>query len=230
MTKTEKDLRKQNYRLREKLDPRYKRAYEEIQTYIRVNTIARDQETEAAVHALLKQIIQAQREGKSLEAVTGEDHKAFAEDLIKELPKRNVLKFAGILAVILVGLNLIFDYTIEMLFRVIDSAPFTTTMRIPSFIMEMIITAGFGMAFIYLIFYVYRQIAFRRWSFWKEYGLYLLVGVGLFLLYLILNYIVSTIDTGPSFEVNMFLLILLGIVLIVAGIMVFIRRNNAYRY
>ncbi|MFC3419415.1 DUF1129 family protein [Salinicoccus hispanicus] len=230
MSEPGRDLRKENYRLREKMDPRYKKAYEEILAYIRVNTIARDQETEAAVNRFLKQIIQAQREGKGIEAVTGSDHKAFADDLIEGLPKRNVLKFAGILAIILVGVNLLFDYTIEMLFRLIDSAPFTTTIRVPSFITEMIITAGFGVAFIYLIFYVYRQIAFRRWSFWKEYGLYLLVGVGLFLIYIIFSYLVSSIDIGPSLEINMFLIILLGVAFIIAGIVVFKRRNNAYRY
>lgn len=225
MPEAEKDLQKENNRLLEKIDPRYKNVCEEFLTYIRINTDTRSREAEVELNGFLKQIIQAQREGMSIEQITGEDPKTFADDLIERLPKRNILNFAGITAVVLVGLNLIFDYTIELLFRLIDGAPLTTTVRALPFLGEMLITAGLGIAFIYLIFYIYRRIAFRSWSFWKEYGLYLLVGVGLLLLYILFRNLVASIDIGPSLEMNMLLFILLGVTLIIAVIVLLNRRK-----
>ncbi|GAB3067900.1 hypothetical protein ACFOU0_00930 [Salinicoccus sesuvii] len=227
MSKSQKELQKENYRLLEKLDPRYNKSCMEIITYIRVNTAARSRETEKVLNEFLKQLIQAQREGKSIEQVTRGDSKAFADDLIERLTKRNILSLAAILAVILTGLNLLFDYTIEILFRLIDGAAFITTLSILPFLAEMILTASFGATFVYLVFYIYRKIAFRDWPLWREYGLYFLVGGGLFLVYLLFSHLASSINIGPSFELNMFFIVLLGIAFIVSGIVAFRSENNA---
>ncbi|WP_342388244.1 DUF1048 domain-containing protein [Salinicoccus bachuensis] len=215
----EKDLIKENNRLREKLDPRYKKVYEDILVYIRVNTSTRSHETEAVLNTLLKQIIQTQREGKSIESVTGEDYKAYADSLVKELPRRNLWRLAAFLALILVGLNLIFDYMIQILFRLIDSAALTTTVVSIPFILEIVITASLGIGFIYTLFYAFSQVAFKDWPAWKEYGLYFLIGAGFFLVYLLIDRFLASIDSGPSFEMNMFLIVLLGIILTILGFM-----------
>lgn len=215
----EKDLIKENNRLREKLDPRYKKVYEDILVYIRVNTSTRSHETEAVLNTLLKQIIQTQREGRSIESVTGEDYKAYADSLVEELPRRNLWRLAAFLALILVGLNLIFDYTIQILFRLIDSAALTTTVVAIPFILEIVITASLSIGFIYTLFYAFRQVAFKGWPAWKEYGLYFLIGAGFFLVYLLIDRFLASIDSGPSFEMNMFLIVLLGIILTILGFM-----------
>ena len=215
----EKDLIKENNRLHEKLDPRYKKVYEDIHVYIRVNTSAQSQETEAVLNTFLKKIIQTQREGRSIESVTGEDYKAYADRLVEGLPKRNLWRLAAFLALILVGLNLIFDYLIQILFRLIDSAALATTVVAVPFILEIIITASLGIGFIYTLFYAFRQVAFKDWPFWKEYGLYFLTGAGFFLVYLLVDAFLASIDNGPSFEMNMFLIVLLGVILTILGFM-----------
>ncbi|MFP3361698.1 hypothetical protein R0K17_30800, partial [Planococcus sp. SIMBA_143] len=78
--------------------------------------------------------------------------------------------------------------------------------------LEMIITAALVIGFIYAIFHTFRQIAFKAWPAWKEYGLYFLIGFGFFLLYMFLKILLTSIDSGPSFEVNMFFIVLLGII------------------
>lgn len=163
----EKNLTKENRKLHEKLDPRYKKVYEDILIYIRVNTSSESHETEAALNTLLKKIIQTQREGGSITSVTGEDYRAYADSLIEKLPQRNILRLASFLALILVGLNLIFDYLIQIFFRLIDSAALSTTLVVIQFTLEMIITAALVIGFIYAIFHTFRQIAFKAWPAWK---------------------------------------------------------------
>ncbi|CAM2917549.1 hypothetical protein [Salinicoccus roseus] len=221
----EKNLTKENRKLHEKLDPRYKKVYEDILIYIRVNTSSESHETEAALNTLLKKIIQTQREGGSITSVTGENYRAYADSLIEKLPQRNILRLASFLALILVGLNLIFDYLIQIFFRLIDSAALSTTLVVIQFTLEMIITAALVIGFIYAIFHTFRQIAFKAWPAWKEYGLYFLIGFGFFLLYMFLNILLTSIDSGPSFEVNMFLIVLLGIILLALGILGFYRKK-----
>src|SRR5699024_12198764 len=104
-----KTLIKENNRMREKLNTHNKEVYEDILVYIRLNYTSEDEETEEILNDLLIHTVQAQRDGKNIESVTGEDYKEYAASIIQELPQRNIWKLGVRIALIFLGVMYMFS-------------------------------------------------------------------------------------------------------------------------
>lgn len=223
---SEKALIKENNRMREKLNPHNKKVYEDILVYIRLNYKSEDAETEEVLNELLSHVLQAQRDGKEIENVTGEDYKAYAESIIDALPKRNIWKFSGILALILLGITYTFSYLPNLIFNMIDGAPTTITIRLIALLADFLIIPAIGIGIVYFLFHSLQYSLFKNWPRWKEYGLYFLIGGGSFLIYMFILFLIARIDTGPSFEVSLWLLVLLGVILTISGFYMLFRPKK----
>src|SRR5699024_3038658 len=86
-----------------------------------------DEETEEILNDLLIHTVQAQRDGKNIESVTGEDYKEYAASIIQELPQRNIWKLAGRIALIFLGVMYLFSFFTDLIFNIIDRAPLSIT-------------------------------------------------------------------------------------------------------
>lgn len=225
---SEKALVKENNRMREKLNPHNKKVYEDILVYIRVNYTSETEETEEILNDLLTHVLQAQGDGKNIESVTGNDYKLYANSIIEELPKRNVWKFASIIGLIFWGVTYLFSYMIDLVFNLIDGAPATITINLVSEIAYITIVTAAGAGFVFLIFHVLQYTLFKNWPAWKEYGLIFILGAGSFLIFMLFVFLTDLIDIGPTFEISMWIPILLGVILIITGFYFLSRsKNNA---
>ncbi|WP_411843186.1 hypothetical protein [Salinicoccus sp. HZC-1] len=217
--------------MREKLNPHNKKVYEDILVYIRLNYKSEDAETEEVLNELLSHVLQAQRDGKEIESVTGEDYKAYADSIIDALPKRNIWKFSGILAVILLGITYTFSYLPNLIFNMIDGAPTTITIHLIASLANLLIIPAIGIGIVYFLFHSLQYSLFKNWPPWKEYGFYFLIGGGAFLIYMFIIFAIALIDIGPSFEIILWFPVLLGIILLAAGLyMLFSPEDNAGQY
>ena len=150
---SEKPLIKENNRLREKLNQHNKEVYEDILVYIRLNYTSKNEETEEILNDLLTHIIEAQRNGKKIEEVTGKDYRTYADSIIEELPRRNVWKLAGKIALTYLGILYLFSYLMSLAFNIIDDAPLSVTIDVTAEIFYIVIMSLAGVGFVFLIFH-----------------------------------------------------------------------------
>src|SRR5699024_11959857 len=106
--------------------------YEDICVYIRLNYTSKNEEIEEILNDLLTHIIEAHRNGKNIEEVTGKDYKTYADSIIEELPRRSVWKLAGKIALVFLGIIYLFSFLMYLTFNVIDDAPLSVTLVITS--------------------------------------------------------------------------------------------------
>lgn len=86
MTMSVKGMVKQNNEKRKMLTPENKAYFENLLVAIRTNAFKSEHATEEVLMELLDHLLQAQKEGKSAEAVFGKTPKLLAEDIIESLP------------------------------------------------------------------------------------------------------------------------------------------------
>ncbi|WP_017547570.1 DUF1048 domain-containing protein [Salinicoccus carnicancri] len=228
---SEKPLIKENNRLREKLNQHNKEVYEDILVYIRLNYTSKNEETEEILNDLLTHIIEAQRNGKKIEEVTGKDYRTYADSIIEELPRRNVWKLAGKIALTYLGILYLFSYLMSLAFNIIDDAPLSVTIDVTAEIFYIVIMSLAGVGFVFLIFHAIQYTLFRNWPAWKEYGLVFIGGAISFLILMIPGFLKNAIDIGPSLEMSLWIPVLLGIILSASGLcLLFKPEKNAGRY
>ena len=225
-----KPLIKENNRLREKLNPHNKEVYEDILVYIRLNYTSEDEETEEILNDLLIHTVQAQRDGKNIESVTGEDYKEYAASIIQELPQRNIWKLAGRIALIFLGVMYLFSFFTDLIFNIIDRAPLSITIDATAEIFYIVIMALSGVGFVFLFFHTMQYTLFRNWPAWKEYGLFFIISAVSFLIIICLGFLKNAVDIGPSIEMSLWFPVMLGIILVMLGFyLLFKPGSNAGR-
>ncbi len=225
---SEKDLIAENNRMRAGLNAHNLNVYEDIMVYIRLNYSSDDAETEEVLNDLLSHVLLAQKDGKQIESVTGNDYKSYADSIIQELPKRNVWKLSGVIAMIFLGISYSISYLADLVFKLIDGAPSTITINLGTeilYVMTIILT---GIGIVFLMFHTMQYTLFKDWPSWKENGLVFLVGSGSFLIFILFSFLKDAVDIGPSFEMSLWLPVLLGVILMASGFtLLFKNVNNA---
>src|SRR5699024_253587 len=88
----EKEVIALNNDKREQLNEENLFHYEEMLTYIRLNSAKSEQRTEEILLELLEHTIQAQQEGRTIKEVFGDDLKAYSQTVIEEIPKETKKK------------------------------------------------------------------------------------------------------------------------------------------
>ncbi|MBS4219822.1 DUF1129 family protein [Bacillus sp. FJAT-49711] len=97
-----KKLIEENNRKRELLTKKNEAYYSDMMIYIRLQMSLSEQQSEEVLMEMLDHLLEAQEDGKSANDIFGDDPKAFADEIIEQLPKekkRAVIPFvAGIAA------------------------------------------------------------------------------------------------------------------------------------
>lgn len=95
-----KILIEENNRKRELLTPENEAYYSDLLIYIRLQLTLSEQQSEEILIEMLDHLLDGQKEGKTANDIFGDDPKAFADEIIEQLPKedkREVIPFiAGI--------------------------------------------------------------------------------------------------------------------------------------
>jgi uncharacterized membrane-anchored protein len=82
-----KKLIEENNRKRELLTPENEAYYSDMMIYIRLQWRLSEQQSEEVLMEMLDHLLEGQEEGKTAKDIFGEDPKAFADEIIEQLPK-----------------------------------------------------------------------------------------------------------------------------------------------
>jgi uncharacterized membrane-anchored protein len=105
-----KQLIQMNNKNRTGLTPENEKYYDDFLIYIRLQLTVSAQQSEEVLMEILDHLLEEQQEGKSAKMIFGEDPKAFADEIIENLPgekKRDAIMFVSSLALNLLGIFLI---------------------------------------------------------------------------------------------------------------------------
>ncbi|WP_392454883.1 DUF1129 family protein [Chryseomicrobium aureum] len=168
------ELIKLNNEKRELLHVPNKVYYEQLMVYIRTKLLLSEQKSEEILMDMLDHLLEAQEDGKSAKDVFGEDPKAYADDVIEQIPqeeKRDMVKFWGRMAFQLLAYYFIARGVIMAAIAYFDEMPDDRIYLIPS-----LIQVGLMVFIVWLLIrLVFRQLhktAFEEASLksrWKEY-------------------------------------------------------------
>ncbi|WP_240794277.1 DUF1129 family protein [Bacillus sp. BHET2] len=129
-----------NNQKREELSEENEKYYSDFLIYMRLQLSLSEQQTEEILMEILDHIIEGQQEGKTARMILGDDPKAYADEIIEQLPnekKRSVARFILSLSMNLVGYLLIIRGLVLLIgpwFIEISSEIFPVTYGIIAFI------------------------------------------------------------------------------------------------
>lgn len=195
-----KELIEQNNEKRELLHVPNKMYYEQLLVYIRTKLSLSEQKSEEVLMDMLDHLLEAQKDGKSAFDVFGDDPKAYADEVIEQLPdeeKRDMVKFWGRMAFQLIGYYFVIRGVILLVlgnFQEVD----TTIYLIPSLI-QLLVVIGVVWLAIRLLFRQLNNTAFdedANKNRWKEYVVAGLVGGLGFAIIVAANWLIPYF--GPS--------------------------------
>lgn len=198
-----KELIKQNNEKRELLHVNNQVYYEQLLMYIRSRLLLSEQKTEEILMDLLDHLLEAQEDGKSAQDVFGDDPKAYADEVIEQIPdeeKRDMVKFWGRLAFQLAGYYFIMRGVVMLVlqqFQPVDDRLYV----IPSLI-QMVLVAGLIFAGIRLVFAWINKTVFEEETTkgrWKEALAAGAIGMGGFALIAGVNWLLPTFGPSASF-------------------------------
>lgn len=104
-----KELIELNNQKREKLTEENEKYYSDILLYLRLQLTLSEQQTEEILMEILEHLLEGQGEGKTAMMIFGSDPKAYADELVEQLPpesKRSVAGFISLMALNLFGIFL----------------------------------------------------------------------------------------------------------------------------
>lgn len=206
-----------NNEKRKQLNEKNLKDYEDMLVYIRLSTTKSEQQTEEILLELLDHILIAQKEGKSVRDVFGEDLKTYAQELIDEIPeetRKKQFKFAGRLILIFLAVSSLFTGIIHpLLYYVWEIGELNLTLHLGSTIVRMIINVIIAFAAIYVIIEKVKNSAFnqKKRSAWIEFFQFWGIMTFVMVLFLCVTYFMPPF--GKSFSMPTITFIPLGFML-----------------
>ncbi|MEK3735356.1 MULTISPECIES: DUF1129 family protein [Paenibacillus] len=215
-----KDLIEENNRKRELLNEENEKYYTGLLIYIRTSFNRSEQETEEILMEVLDHLLEAQQNGRTAEEVFGNDPKAYAQEIVGELPTalpKEMLKLVAIGGFTFLG---IFFFTTGLLSTILgygfNLGKSVYEFHTGSLAVGVIASLLLGCLFIYGLFAYIRWSAFRKIHKWKEIAIAFLVGGGAFGLFVAGLYFMPSFGT-PRVVIPVYWLIGIGAVLYGAG-------------
>lgn len=197
------DLIKENNEKRELLHVPNKVYYEQLLVYIRTKLSLSEQKTEEVLMDMLDHLLEAQADGKSATDVFGDDPKAYADDVIEQIPdeeKRDMVKFWGRMAFQLIAYYFIARGVILFALDYFGESPDTQIYLLPSLI-QLAVMIGVIWVAVRLLMRQLNKSAFNeetKTSRWKEFaGAGAVGGLG-FAIIAVVNWVLPYF--GPSMD------------------------------
>ena len=213
----EDQLAHENNELRKQLTKYNKKVYENILMYIRTS-LRTSKETEEVLMEVLEHTIQAQKQGKDIHAVIGDNPKAYAKEITDALPYPRKLVIPIIsLIMIFFGFHFmgggIFDYIFDFFFNV----PPQTTYGIIPFIIWIFVTLILSVCFFIGIVFILKHIPFIVKSQLTEFLILWVISVLCILIFFGAYFLILQMNQGSTFELPSYMKIVVGAILLLSA-------------
>ena len=213
----EDQLAHENNELRKQLTKYNKKVYENILMYIRTS-LRTSKETEEVLMEVLEHTIQAQKQGKDIHAVIGDNPKAYAKEITDALPYPRKLVIPIIsLIMIFFGFHFmgggIFDYIFDFFFNV----PPQTTYGIIPFIIWIFVTLILSVCFFIGIVFILKHIPFIVKSQLTEFLIIWVISVLFILIFFGAYFLILQMNQGSTFELPSYMKIVVGAILLLTA-------------
>lgn len=196
------ELIEENTKKRELLHVPNKVYYEQLMIYIRTKMLLSEQKSEEVLMDMLDHLLEAQSEGKSAEDVFGTNPKAYADEVVEQLPdeeKRDMVKFWGRMAFQLLGYYFVARGIVMIPFSYFQSTPvddhiylFPTMIQIA--VIMLVVWTAIRLVFSWLGRTAFDEVTTK--GRWKEYATAGLLGGLAFLIIGLVNFYLP--NFGPS--------------------------------
>ncbi|SDJ62667.1 DUF1129 family protein [Salimicrobium halophilum] len=214
-----KEMIKSNNEKRKELTEENREYYEDMLLYIRLSYSKSELDMEEVLAELLDHLLEAQSQGRTAEDVFGNDPKAYAEDIVGELPtmmtkEKFSLISIGILGFL--GVSALFTGIGDLLaYIIMDQSEPTRTIHIGSSLLETGIFIPLAFFFTYVTIQYLRWSTFRKIKRSTEFIITFLFGGAMFLVYFFL--ILFLPEFGPELSIPLYVSVIVGIVLTISA-------------
>ncbi|MFN7251404.1 MAG: DUF1129 family protein [Anaerobacillus sp.] len=223
-----KEMIEINNAKRKQLSEENRKYYEEMLVYIRLSYNKSEVETEEILSDMLNHLLEAQLEGKNATDVFEDNPKAYADEIIGELPKmitkeRFLLSTMGILYFIGVSTFLSGVFSIISHY-VFNFGAIYREFHLVSVIIKTIVSIPIAFILLYIILQYLRWACFKKVNKIAEFfffWVYGMLSIGMFLVIFLV-----TPDVGRVVEISMFVIIVIGIVLYLFANMIKNKLDN----
>ena len=214
-----KELIEENNRKRELLHEDNEKYYNGLLIYIRTSFNKSEQETEEILMEVLDHLLEAQSAGRTAEEVFGNDPKAYAQEIVGELPTalpKEITKLILMMGFIFLG---VFAFSSGLLATILSYGFNVGDSVYQFYVGSLAVGVVASLLFVYLLIYgilsYLRRSAFRTINKRKELFISFLIGGGVCGLFLAGIYLMPKF--GASIEIPVYWLIVIGAVLYGAG-------------
>lgn len=210
-------LIEQNNELRSQLNTENEKLYSDLLIYIRTDLRVASLESEQLLIDLLQHLIDAQQEGRTAREVIGDDPKAYADELINELPserKRNVARFVTSQLIKLLGF-IVMGHGAALLI-VMSLGLAAPSLTAGALLLQLMIAAVLVGAAIPILFRIIRSDLFSdNQSSVKTFIKTALTSSGIFAVILLTAYFIPS--WGIDLQWDWWVFMLLGVILLLLG-------------
>lgn len=193
--------------------------YEDMLIYIRLSYDKSEQETEEVLTEILDHLLEAQEDGKTIEDVFGSDPKAYANEIIGELPKmitKKRISFFAMCVFYFIGtvalFNAIVDFVIHYGF---DKGELVKEYYLGTQITKLVVSIPVSFLLLGAVIYYLRWACFRNINKIKEFFILWVFGIFSVGIFMLILYI--TPDFGVKFEWSAYYSLIAGVVLNLIG-------------
>lgn len=202
-------LIEENNRKREMLTEENEKYYSDLLLYIRTQISLSEQQSEEVLMEMLDHLLEGQEEGKTAKQIFGDNPKAYADELIEQLPKedrRSLIPFlAGLILQILSWVLIIRGIAVLIIsqFKPIEMTEYPINLFIIALVISGTVLGG-----VWVIFKLIRESLFTDRNDTKN---IILAGIYGGLSFLLIMVTVKFLPKfGPSFEFTWWLSVILG--------------------
>ena len=213
----ENQLAHENNELRKQLTKYNKKVYENILMYIRTS-LRTSKETEEVLMEVLEHTIQAQKQGKDIHTVIGDNPKAYAKEITDALPyPRKFVIPTIILIMTFFGVYFMGDGVLNYIFKFFFNIPPQTTYGIIPFIIWIFVTLILSVCFFIGIVFILKHIPFIVKSQLTEFLIIWVISVLFILIFFGAYFLILQMNQGSTFELPSYMKIVVGAILLLTA-------------
>lgn len=209
-----KELIKENNHKRKLLTENNEQYYEKMLIYIRTQLFLSEEQSEELLMELLEHLLEAQHHGKTAEEVFGDNPKAYARELVQQLPKEtksSLFIFIGFIFVQFIGWMALGHGGISVILGFFSDLG-TTTIHLGSGAVQIIVDVIASILVIAFVLKLLRDSMFKKVSKWIEFLIIWMLLLFLFSIYIFSDKLIPAF--GATFEVHGILFFIFGLIII----------------
>lgn len=210
-----KELIQLNNEKRKQLTDENLKYYENMLVYIRLSYDKSEQETEEVLSELLNHLLEAQASGRTAKEVFGDNPKQYADEIIGELPKMVTKKrtiYIAMAILYFLAASVFFSGAIDIItYYVFNTGGLTKKFYSGSLALKTIVNIPVAFLLAYVMLQYIRWSSFNKLNKIAELLIFWMYGIISVAIFFAVIYF--TPDFGPTVEISVYSILLLGIAL-----------------